>query len=60
MKPTKRSQPYRRGAGTRGPGSVLSAMLAGRTAAGTNPADQKRSMQKRGSALSRALSKRLR
>lgn len=60
MKPTRRSQPYRKAAQTRGPGSVLTAMLAGRTAMGTNPADQKRSMQKRGSALARALSKRTR
>lgn len=42
MKPTRATQPYRRGA--RAPGAALTAMLKGRTAAGWNPIDTQRAM----------------
>jgi hypothetical protein len=40
MKPTRLTQPYRKG--PRVPGQALTAMLKGRAANGTNPADVKR------------------
>jgi hypothetical protein len=40
VKPTRQTQPYRRGA--RAPSAALTAMLRGRTASGFNPADIKR------------------
>lgn len=52
---TRRTQPYRKGAAARGPGAALSAMLRGATAAGANPANQKRQLQRRGAKLSAAL-----
>jgi hypothetical protein len=65
VKATRRSQPFKRGAAARavapaGPGSVLGAMIRGATAGGVNPADQRRAMQKRGSALGAALRRRAR
>lgn len=43
MKPTRSTQPYRRGA--RSPGAALTAMLKGRTSAGWNPIDAQRDAQ---------------
>lgn len=43
VKPTRLTQPYRRGA--RQPGPALNAMLKGRTSAGYNPMDAKRNVQ---------------
>lgn len=40
MKPTRATQPYRRGA--RAPSAALNAMLRGRTLTGFNPADVQR------------------
>lgn len=40
MKPTRATQPYRKGPRT--PGLALTAMLRGRTVGGMNPADTKR------------------
>jgi hypothetical protein len=45
---TRRTQPYRGGAGrARPPGSVLYAMIKGSTAFGTNPADVARQTARR-------------
>lgn len=47
MKPSRRSQPHRKGpARVMAPGSSLSAMLRGRSAFGQNVADQQRAGQK--------------
>jgi hypothetical protein len=46
MKPSRRSQPYRRGS-QRTLGATLEAMTRGRTAQGHNPQDVKRAMQKK-------------
>jgi hypothetical protein len=46
MKPSHRTQPFRRGSG-REAGPALSAMLRGRSAFGQNPQDLHRHMQKR-------------
>lgn len=43
MKPTRATQPYRRGA--RMPGAALTAMLRGRSGAGWNPMDAQRDAQ---------------
>ena len=45
MRPTRRTQPYRRGA--RAPGQALAAMLRGRTLYGHNPMDLRRGMHRR-------------
>lgn len=45
MKPTRATQPYRKGA--RQPGSALAAMLRGRTLYGQNPADVRRVSQRK-------------
>lgn len=42
MKPSRTTQPYRRGARIGGP--VLSSMLKGATASGSNPADVQRGL----------------
>lgn len=60
MRPTRRAQPYKRGAAARGPGAALSAMLAGATASGINPANQQRAMAKRRSSLHAALKRAVR
>jgi hypothetical protein len=44
--PQRTTQPYRQGA-TRAPGSVLQAILAGRSLYGFNPQDQVREQQRR-------------
>jgi hypothetical protein len=56
----RRTQPYRKGAGTRQPGAVLRAMRRGRTLHGVNPADGKRALarsarRRKRSALTRAM-----
>lgn len=45
-RPSRRSQPYRKGQGTRVPGPAMKSMTAGRTAQGGNPADVTRALQK--------------
>jgi hypothetical protein len=55
MRPSRRTQPYRRG--SRQAGAALSAMLAGRSAWGQNPADTRRAFE-RASKLRRALTRR--
>lgn len=55
MKPSRRSQPYRKGAPTRA-GGALSAMLRGRAMVGTKPAGPRRA----GGKLAAALAKRTR
>lgn len=50
MKPTRKTQPYRRGSGpqgTRAPGTVLNAMLKGKPASLPNPQDAKRKLAAR-------------
>lgn len=43
---SRQSQPYRKGSALRKPGFALTAMLRGRTAAGHNPQDLQRNVQR--------------
>jgi hypothetical protein len=47
MRPTRRTQPYRKKGLGRPGGRPLAAMLAGRTVTGHNPQDAKRELEKR-------------
>lgn len=46
MKPTRRTQPYRKTGKVRPAGTTLASMLAGRPATAPNPQDSKRRLRK--------------